>query len=311
MKPVCVVPTVRPQLYESFLAAWDEHFRWHRVDVVTVWDGDSPRISYNGVDQGSIDDILHPADRALIFNRTDAVRNAGFLWAAQHVGFDAVVTLDDDVRPLPDTDPIGDLLEPLHTRVPISWLNTLLGGEPFVRGIPYAVRAEAEVHLSHANWVTVPDYDGPTQLYLTPQAISKPQQYQYPAFYVGPIPKGVYSAVCGMSIAFTARAAPHMYFAPMNGDTGFHRFGDIWMGIAAKKVFDANNWAFYYGSATVSHSRASDVYKNCAQEAEGIRVNETWWSDGDSVHPYFQQYRDLRNQYAMRMADLLNPSGTV
>lgn len=67
---------------------------------------------------------------------------------------------------------------------------------------------------------------------------------------------------------------PHAYFAPMGGDTRYHRFGDIWMGVNLKRVLDDKGWAMVHGVSEVIHHRASDVFNNLAREAAGIRQHE-------------------------------------
>jgi len=305
MTTCCVIPSVRPHHLKQFKEAWKDLFAQHRITLVVVVDGEEPRIEVDGVEVGPVSKVLHKDDQNLIFNRTDSVRSAGFLWAAEHLKPDTFTSFDDDVMPLPGEDALADLLAPLRTHVSISWLNTLLGGEAYVRGFPYKVRAEAQVQVSHAGWVTTPDYDAPTQLYLTPQSITNPEKYSKPKFFVGPVPKGVNCCWCGMAVAFTKEAAPFVYYAPMGHKVDLHRFGDIWCGLSLKRACDERNWAIYYGNAIVNHSRASDVFKNLAQEAEGLRLNEDWWEQGDSIHPYFPEYKRLREQFQTRMTQLL------
>jgi hypothetical protein len=304
-KTLVVVPSIRPSCHEEFVKKWTPLFEKHNVYFVTVWDGDEPRIQFQDVHVGKIKDLLTEDEQELIYNRTDSVRNAGFLWAAKNrIQFDNVITLDDDVYPLPDTDPIADLIEPLGKWDSISWFNTLLGGEEKVRGFPYVVRAEAQIQISHAGWLEVPDYDGPTQLYLTPKEITEPEKYKNPQFYKGVVPKGCLCCFCGMAVAFTKKAMPEVYYAPMGSAVNLHRFGDIWMGINLKRTCDERNWAIYYGNAMVHHSRASDVFKNLSQESEGLRLNELYWKS-ESDNYYFKLYEDRRLRYRAVMEKLL------
>jgi hypothetical protein len=308
MSIVCVVPTVRPQLFEAFRSGWQRLFDRHGVKLVAVFDGEpeEQRIVCDGEDVGRVSDVLHPDDRELVFHKTDSCRNAGFLWAAEHLAPTTFLSLDDDVLPIEGTDPVADLIEPLRKPCSISWMNTLSGSDqPLVRGFPYGVRNEAAVQVSHAGWVGSLDLDGPTQLMLSADPPTTAN------FFKGPLPRGVLAPFCGMAVAFTEQVAPHVYYAPQGPRTPFNRFGDIWLGVNLKRVCDANDWAIYYGNAVVNHTRASDVFKNLSQEAEGLRVNETWWKEGDGVHPYFAEYEGLRARYGERMCDLLNPSGQV
>jgi reversibly glycosylated polypeptide/UDP-arabinopyranose mutase len=218
------------------------------------------------------------------------------------------LTLDDDVTPIGKSDPIQEHLDVLQKKVPLGWMNTAHGDSSYLRGVPYGIRKEAPVMLSHGVWVGIPDFDGETQLELEAKTgdipYTKPDgtptkgpagiPYSLP-YYVGPIPIGVLFPLCGMNVMVRRQALPYLYFAPMGPDTkivqerevdqtsgGTHtftipllnRFADIWMGISLKKQFDRLGWACYTGGATILHTRASDAKKNFEQEKLGREWNE-------------------------------------
>lgn len=191
----CVVPSIRETQMAEFRKAWAPLFEKHGVTLITVWDGETPKITVNDRSNGEKqvndpvkwsmgDHVTLFKNHDLICRRTDAVRNLGFIFVADtcHGNADYILTLDDDVHPPAGSDPIQEHLDVLQRRVPISWMNTALpSGKPdsipktrdeidnvplYLRGFPYGIRDEAPVKVSHGVWVNVPDFDGKTQLEL-------------------------------------------------------------------------------------------------------------------------------------------------
>lgn len=338
---ICVVvPTNRPKMMEEFVAKWEGLFSKHDITLVTVWDDIHPEISIvsgDGTKEGFVSerirafDLVGHANSDLFCRKTDAVRNYGFVYAAQQK-FEYILTLDDDVHPPAGSDPIQEHLDVLNRKVPISWMNAAVdfyafsyadrsadrsitlpqtkGGTTYLRGFPYGIRDEAPVMVSHGVWVNVPDFDGKTQLELTSNG-TRPQDLPYSLpYFRGPVPKGCLMPICGMNLMVRREALPYLYFAPMGPDSGFmdlNRFSDIWMGIFLKRACDTHNWAIYTGASTVSHSRASDPHKNAEQEKLGMEWNEKVWDlapngihspseDSDMVH-YWKDYSIKRGRF--------------
>ena len=314
-KIVVVIQTFLDIQYRSFIGAWKNLFERHEVTLVTVFDGEVPHISIFNYASGKPVEVeysqtLYSTHKNLIYRYTDACRNLGFIVAA-HLQPDYVLTLDDDVEPLkPDYttglfDPIQDHLDVLQKRVPLGWMNTAHDTELYFRGVPYSIRDEAPVMLSHGVWVGTPDFDGETQLKLE---TNNGVPYSLP-YYVGPIPRGVLFPVCGMNLMVKRDALPYLYFAPMGVDTnveGLNRFSDIWMGVVLKKQFDALGWACYTGGSTILHTRASDAKKNYEQEKLGREWNEyinqsvddySFWTPNSKPHEYFKTYQEKREQF--------------
>lgn len=329
-KIVCVVPSIRPEQMAKFRVAWAPRFERHGVTLVTVWDGDNPEVVIPGEGTFTIEQLpvnwSVDANRNLFCRHTDAVRNIGFVAAAK-LGADFVLTLDDDCLPFceienkyhPDypnstmrwSDPIQSHLDALTLRVPLSWMNTAHQGAEYLRGVPYGVRDEAPVMLSHGVWVGTPDLDGQSQLRLE-RTTGVPNTLPY---YVGPIPRGVLFPLSGMSVMVRREALPYFYFAPMGPDSGhsdLHRFADIFMGVYLKREFDRLGWACYTGASTVLHTRASDAVTNFEREKLGREWIETFTGSssgfkGDLTHSqidpheyqsYFRSYADKRERYA-------------
>jgi hypothetical protein len=308
-----IVPTIRPEQIEKFREDWRQVFHYHDVVLIEVHDGDQPSVQtyfYNQrkfefpPDKGPVTSDIPEEWAELIYNRTDAVRNFGFLYALQNVPkLMTILTLDDDVFPDPNSpyDPIQQHLDALYAHyvrkgervftqnryVPISWFST---ASEYMRGFPYGIRREAEVWVSHGVWEGVHDYDGPTQLVNG----IKPA-----TFYKGPIPKGCLSPICGMNLAFKKEALPYVYFAPMGKELGVQRFADIWMGINLKRYCDHLNKAIVTGYSVVEHTRMSNVLNNLEQEARGIIWNESM--DGPNFTPeqveYLKLWEDRRDKW--------------
>lgn len=289
MTIACVVPTIRPAQYELFRAAWAELFARHQVELVTVWDGDTPHL-----DDGTTAVDLLDDDADLIYHRSDVCRNLGFAAiAARMPDVTHILTLDDDVTPYGDT--IADHLAALDQRVPISWLSS--SPDAYTRGFPYGVREEAPVMVSHGIWYGNADWDAQTQLANGNAPLN--------TFYRGPVPKGVLFPFCGMNVMIRRAVLPWFYFAPMGPavthyDRPLDRFGDIWLGITLKRALDERSWAMVSGAAAVLHTRASDPHVNLEKEALGLVLNERFW-DGwgypADPPPYFRHYTDCSLRY--------------
>lgn len=264
-KIACVIPTIRPEMHAHFVEAWKHLFDKHNVTPVTVWDGDEPYVEC-GEDSHWVND--EKKFNKLVSNRCAAVRNLGFSFVAERLpNIEYIITLDDDEEPI--GDPIQDHIDALNMRVPISWFPTTLIEKPtdYMRGFPYGVRTEAQVMISHGVWHNNLDYDAPTQLLKTTD----------PAFYKGPIPKGVFFPFCGMNVAFRREVLPYIYYAPVGQFKGAERFDDIFGGLEIKKDMDRLGHAIVSGYATTNHTRASNVFKNLEHESVGIRKNEEYW----------------------------------
>ena len=265
-----VIPTIRPESFKKFKTAWQPLFDKHNCELVVVMDGKNPTV--NGL---SVHKVMGKYASTLT-NFNAGIRNLGFAYVAKYLReVNTIITLDDDVTPIGDT--IKDHLHALSLQVPVSWLST---ASKYTRGFPYQVRQEAEVVLSHGVWEGVADWDAPTQLV---KGSRRPV-----TFYKGPIPKGIYYAMCSMNLGFKTKLLPYIFHAPWA--LGINRFDDIFAGITSKREIDSRGWAVVTGLAKVKHDRASNVFTNLKNEAPGIELNETFWT-GDETHPYFKDYR--------------------
>jgi reversibly glycosylated polypeptide/UDP-arabinopyranose mutase len=284
MKIAVVVPTIRPELFiQTFLPAWVDLFRKHRVHVFAVVDGEKMHVKHksyeewNGIDAKiSMGEKLYSAFPAEtlepIYNYTDACRNLGFYVAKREIDPDIYISLDDDVLPIEGTDPIQQHIDVLNQTVQMDWQNTSTTHR--MRGLPYNLPVYP-VWLSHGVWKGVPDLDAIQQLqYPEMKDVDCPKMK---------IPPGVYFPLCAMNFAFRKELLPWAYQAPMgrklaeDGLPVYDRFADIWSGLVMKWAIDDHQAAAVTGFSTIYHSRASNVYTNLKKEAVGIEVNENIW----------------------------------
>jgi hypothetical protein len=86
----------------------------------------------------------------------------------------------------------------------------------------------------------------------------------------------------------------------------YNRFGDIWAGLFAKRVLDAEGSVMVInGEASVRHERASNPIVNMTREGPGIPVNEGLWDElwGQSYEAVtksaFQYFKTVDHEYAL------------
>ena len=285
MIAVCV-PTHRKDLYETtFLPAWKDLFEKHDVKLLTTYDAEKAEdIRLNEI--GTAKEIMGE-NCDLIYPKNAGHKLLAFYYIAKNLPeVEYIICLDDDVTPIGDS--IRDHIEVLNRRVPVSWMSI---GTLYTRGVPYGVRNEAEVVLSHGVWDGVPDIDAPTQLLIG----DKP----YVEYRQMPIPKGVLYPMSEMNIAFKRKLLPYMYFAPTCD--GVYGADDIWAGIESKRVIDEKGWAVVTGYSRVYHERASNKFDILIKQGRFLKFNETYWQE-EPDDPYFKIYREKR----LRWENLLN-----
>ena len=271
-----IVPTIRPELFENeFLPKWQELFYTHGVELFVVNDGDDPMVIYptykKREDLWRVMSTKNKEFQDVFYNRTDAIRNFGFITAYQYSNPDIYISLDDDVSPLPGSDPIQEHIDAFRETYTLDWVNT--HSYYRMRGLPYKLKEYCPL-LSHGVWRGVPDFDAITQL-------------QYPnirdlSFPLNSIPKNTFFPVCAMNMAFRKELLPWAYQAPMGirtlEETGrlYDRFADIWAGVTMKFAIDNlfDNACAVTGYSVIYHERASDVFVNLRKEAAGMELNE-------------------------------------
>lgn len=302
-----VIPTIRTL---DFLNDWEEQFTnctIHICEDHLKQEIETPKVGkavyhYTWKD---IDADLKK-DGWIIPRKVSGIRNYGFL-QAYRAGATHIITIDDDCYPVAGHHLVVDHLRNLSLRVPSRWTNTNPDVRHlYTRGIPYLVREEQPVVLSHGVWTNVLDHDGPTHL----QHLSF--RSEFAEHFLTIIPTHAYFPLCSMNIAFKTEITPLMYFPLMGEDTegkkwGYDRFDDIWCGFFAKKILDHLKLGVVNGSPMVEHRKASDPFKNLQKEAAGIEVNEELWKAVDAVTLHsttpIEAYKELAEKISFPKSD--------
>lgn len=283
-----VVPSIRPDSFARFYREWEPTGLFERVDLILM--EDNPTKTFPSLDwisrpplHLSWEDIDKYSWSSIIPRRSDTVRSFGY-WQAYSMGYDYLMTLDDDCYPNPDYPELDLLHKSMLTRT--RWFNTLNNVRP--RGVPYQNLGERQVHINHGIWTGILDYDAPQQL-VNPV----PEIYTHDNRIV---PSGAYHPFCGMNAMWRRDVMVLSYHLLMGqtvqSNTGtmltleklpFDRFGDIWCGIIQKKICDRLGYAVSTGTPYIHHDRASSPFTNLRKEANGIEVNEWLWEHIDRI----------------------------
>lgn len=283
MKVDLVVPTIRRL---NFLTDWEGEF--NQCHVIVVEDTSGGNRKYNerilndlGLDYSyythvEIDEELGD-EKWIIPRRTDCVKSYGFLKAYQDRA-DVIISLDDDCYNLRNNF-VKTHVQMLRPRfVSDKWfnpLNTFGVEEVFTRGFPYDIRCKRDVVLNQSLWTTQPDLDGQTKL----RNNIKLQEKDFGHSIV--VPKGMFTTICTMNIAFRRKIVPAYYQLLMNLETyGLDRFGDIWSGVFLKKIVDHLDDAISLGQPLVDHRQAyRDPKIDIEKEKNGLGLNEVIWKE--------------------------------
>jgi reversibly glycosylated polypeptide / UDP-arabinopyranose mutase len=276
-----VVPSIRKECFERFVAEWRPTGLFDRVDLVLMEDNVQKTFETPPEATAHLcwEDIDNHDCGWIIPRRSDTVRSYAYWWAWDK-GYDFLQTLDDDCFPEPGYENLDELHKSLLTRT--KWFNTLNSVRP--RGTPYYNTGKREVHINHGLWTGVLDYDAPQQL-VNPV----PEVYTHDNRIV---PQGTYHSFCGMNAMWRREAmvlSYHMLMGQLMLDNGqleklpFDRFGDIWCGIIQKKICDHLRWSIGSGTPYIHHDRASNPFTNLRKEANGIEVNEWFWQRIDEI----------------------------
>jgi hypothetical protein len=316
MKIALVIPTIRENSIKRFLQEWDEEIKKHRLTCFIV--EDNPTVTF---DLGEKDfNLFHYSwedfkkdlgkDEWIIPRRNSSIRSFGFL-KAYKMGFDIIVTLDDDCYPINkylsfyDYDYFDLIIKRLNSVTleleEEKWEPTVLKIRS--RGYPYKNESiknkkifnGLNVILNHGLWANIPDLDSINQILNFNMTI---EEY----FIDKLIPQGKYFTMCGMNLAFKKEAVPALYFLLMGEDERgnkypYDRFDDIWAGIFFKKICDHLGYHIVSGHPIIWHDRASNYFKNLQKEATGIEMNEKLWKIVDEIkltkNTFKECYREL------------------
>ena len=294
MTTALVVPTIRPEKIEDFLAAWQEepfdaiyiiedHTRSSQSDSVKPSTPNSSKLRWYSHKEIVELEGAYGIDYRIISRRDSAIRCFGF-YRAWVDGHDLIVTLDDDVRPTGAVAGHPYLVEQHYNALHHNhskWASTITNRQ--LRGMPYENLGSLEAYINMGMWCGDGDLDAPHRLVkgkidrwsefdVTPcgsdNVLAYPHQY---------IP------ICGMNLAFRAHIIPVMYFPPMGVDRTYRRFDDIWWGLLAQRIFREIGMPISYGRPVVEHKQGSNALKCLVAEAPGIEANETMWTIIESL----------------------------
>ena len=111
-----------------------------------------------------------------------------------------------------------------------------------------------------------------------------------------------------MNLAFRRELVPAFYMPVMGMETsGFDRFGDIWMGVFAKRVCDHLDRAFLMGNPFVYHRRLSDPYRNIEKERAGKPLNDVLWRHVDKMVLEGSDVSEVYGSLASQLANIDMP----
>lgn len=270
-----VIPSNRPERLASFQAAWKTTFLDHDVTVYVV--NDEP--SWTGIP-------------SWIPRRTDMIRSWG-IYQAWLRGHKWIVSLDDDVLPIPKVDIFEQYETEFGRKYPVSpYLSvgalTSFRGE--MRGFPANARQQP-VGIQYGGWEGVPDLDAETQI-AHPEATRETF-----ARVVLPVPRDVAVTTCAMNFAFHRDYAAWCWQLPLYQGR-YNRWGDIWSGLIQKRLCDLYGVAMLVnGRASVSHDRASDPAANRERERPGHAPHRGLWEAVRRSGPGFVQVTDALGQH--------------
>ncbi len=203
--------------------------------------------------------------------RSPGCRQIGF-WQAYRDGCDVLITLDDDVRPAPGSDLIGEFSQVLLEGIPL-WIDPLLNyrSRGFPTGNPGRIRTDFHVGC----FLGVPDVDAETQLRHARDFPGDPPRYLPRPFVV---PPGFLIPVNGGIAGWRRELTPYVHYTLWDPSQGYRRFDDIWMGVILKHLLDLAGLRLSCGPPSVQHNRASDARKNLEYERAGKQWNERFWA---------------------------------
>jgi hypothetical protein len=307
-----VVPSIRKDSFERFVAEWRPTGLFDRVDLILMEDNPTRTFDFATDFENHAQNFIHLSwedidDKNerwswIIPRRSDTVRSYAY-WKAYDMGYDYLMTLDDDCYPDKDYKELDKIHKMMLNRS--KWFNTLNNVRP--RGIPYKNIGARKVYINHGIWTGCLDYDAPQQLVAPiPEAYTHDNKL---------VPSGAYHPFCGMNAIWRREVMVlsyhllmgRMYPADGSGELvmlPFDRFGDIWCGIIQKKICDHLGFPVATGVPYIHHDRASNPFTNLRKEANGIEVNEWFWEKidavelvGDNVVSCYEQVADAIGKF--------------
>jgi len=282
-KIALVIPTIREHEIKKFLETWRDQIAESETHVYIVEDNREKTFNLKNVfdlyEGNNIEHLCHSDAPESVLDsinlKSPCCRQIGF-WKAYYDGFEIIITLDDDVRPIDGSNIFLEYYEILINGVPL-WVDPLLNYRS--RGYPIRNVGRVAVSFHVGSFMGVPDVDGKTQLQYENRFITDPPKYIPRATIV---PRGQLIPVNGGICGWKREVTPFIHYTVWDERLGYRRFDDIWMGVILKSIFDYTGIRMSYGQTFVNHIRASDANKNIEYEKNGIEWNEEFWEILDS-----------------------------
>lgn len=312
-KIALVVPTIREDQIKQFLIAWSQEISEAGVQVYVVEDNAQKIFSLADAPDHQLQDlnVVHmchadaPDGMLECVNvKSPCCRQIGFYRAFLDDN-EVIVTIDDDVRPVGDTNLFTEYYTILKRGVPL-WVDPLLNYRS--RGYPVENVGNVKVVFHVGSFLKIPDVDGQTQLEYEGKFATHPPRYIPRATIV---PLGQLIPVNGGICGFVRELTPYVHYTNWSDELGYRRFDDIWMGIILKRVLDNCGLSMSYGQAFVNHIRASNAERNTKLERKGKAWNEVFWErlDRKLEKSLSNTARTLRSTYttvAETLTDMKN-----
>lgn len=285
IKTAVVVPTIRESCILDWLDRWSKELTGTHVFIME----DNPDklfvlekigVEFDHYCWKDIDKEL--GDKSWIIpRRTDCVRSFG-LYMAWKMGYDNIITMDDDCYP-DDKDFVATHTKYLYeTLYPLNWFQH--SQTIRVRGVPDKIVSTHSV-ANMGLWSFVPDLDAKTQISFPELRVEK---HNFNFFS----PFNYFSPISGMNLSFRRESVPAAYFLLMGGEYEYDRFGDIWMGIFLKKICDHLGVYITGGNPYVRHERASNPTRNLEKEKTGYVVNNLLWREVEKMKIEGSNFKD-------------------
>lgn len=314
-KICCVVSTNNPVQCLTNIRHWEKLFYKHEVTTIIVVDGEIPRLWIKKYEHHNInkpyeklEDNWYLNYRKIIFRRSESVRNLGFLYASS-LRPTYVLTIDDDVIPFNDTDPIQEHLNVLLKRTNFRWMNYLIGDEPYIKGIPDHDKNGVTIVLSHGVVTNYLNYDAKTVLDIQKNSYSIPKPIPY---YFGTIPHQVFYPLSSANVMIHSSILPYFYFAPMGSDTAEQLFGygSVWLGVTLKRVTDRKKFAWHVTRSLVEKTSPPETLEQLHMRLEKESLAREWCeSQGDlcqNRNRYVRMYDICLESYYNEILRLMN-----
>jgi len=244
---------------------------------------------------------------AYIFpHKAGACRGYGLL-KAYEMGYDVILTIDDDVWPIDGENFVGKHLRALNGKGDGCWWNpfkNIIGLEKYYsRGFPYNVRENSEVVLNQGIQLHGADVDSITLQECNAESGIFPHVGNCTYIPHGVIiPNGSYTTIAYTSVAIKRKAMPVYYSQLMNTEVDgkmIGRFDDIWSGVFLQRIARHFDCCVSHAPPMSDHRKIPrPLQKDIDAEAPGIKLNEDMWKIADECQFISRSWIDCYEELA-------------